>query len=161
MTLNFFKPFLVICLLPLITSCYTYRVFPVEDRRFVTRAATRTAYVVNPQLKKENAIVTSSSIFNWTRDSSEADVRIVLHPMNKRLACGNGVVGYAFFLGQLPLYLPDRYYFAFDEIGNTGTIQKKFELHVATRYWFWSFLVFNKRFDEKAGLCLSANYFRS
>jgi hypothetical protein len=66
-----------------------------------------------------------------------------------------------FTLGQLPVLLPDRYKYTFQEIYPADSQFKSFELHVATRYWFWDLFSFAKDFDGKAGQALSAQYFKA
>ncbi|GAK96609.1 hypothetical protein JCM19294_2122 [Nonlabens tegetincola] len=57
--------------------------------------------------------------------------------------------------------MPDYYQFKFDEIRNNEVTEKEFTLQITQRVWFWDMFVFNKKFDEKAGLLLKKEYYQS
>ncbi len=149
----------IFLLLPvLLTSCYTYKIFPKEYRDFTAPAASETVYIINSELKKEAEILKASGIYDFTSDSSVA-VRIKLHPLKKNFACGQPLTGIILFLGQLPSYLPDRYQFSYEVIENNEPKELKFELQLATRYWFWD--IFSKKdFTVKAGKTLAGNFYK-
>src|SRR5688500_2728706 len=46
------------------SSCYSYKVFPKEYRKFEYTGERKSAFVLNPELKKEYAILSHSGIFN-------------------------------------------------------------------------------------------------
>lgn len=144
----------------LFSSCFSYRIFPREDSKFVYEGAKKKAYVQNPALKKEYKILKRASIFELTDDSlDQAAVKIRLHPLTKRFSCGEPLLGSLITLGQVPVYLPDRYQYAFDEWQGSASTPRQFELHIATRYWFWDMFNFKKGFDKKAGQALLADYY--
>ena len=144
-----------------LTSCYSYKIFPKEYRNFSYSGEKETAYVINPELKKENDILKQSGIFAFTNDSLNKDcVKIKLHPLKRNYSCGQPIIASAFTLGQFPVYFPDRYQYEFEEISTSGTTIKKFELQVAERFWFWDMFVIHKNFKQKAGKVLLGNYYK-
>ena len=154
------KAILLILLAVVFVSCYSYKIFPKGDREFVYNGEKKKAFVVNPQLSKEFHILKKAGIFQFTSDSlDESTVRIKLSSMKRNFACGEPIIASVLTLGQLPVLFPDRYDYSFEEIGKSDTIRKNFELHVATRFWFWDMFVFNKNFDRKAGKALLACYY--
>lgn len=146
--------FVVFCL----PGCYSYRIFPKEIRKFKVPAAIDTVYVENPQLQREFAILKSSGIYNITSDSTRG-VKIRLRKMNEFFVCGNAFPGWLILGGQLPMYLPDRRTFSFEEIKGGDTATFNFELHVAKRFWFWDMFSFKKNFSKEAGKTLAAGYY--
>jgi len=143
-----------------LTSCYTYKIFPTDNRDFSYQGPRTTAYVTNPELKKEYSILVRSKIFNVTTDSLDnSAIKIKLFPLQRKLACGQPIVLTLLTLGQIPVLLPDNYRYTFQEIYPGDSQFKSFDLHVATRYWFWDFLYIKKDFNGKAGQTLSAQYF--
>jgi len=143
----------------ILTSCYSYKVFPKEYREFAYSGERQTAFIINPALKKENEILKESNIFTLTEDSScENCLKIRLHPLKKHPACGQGIIVSAITAGQFPVTFPDRYQYGFDEIHPGDTLTRSFELLIAQRTWFWDMFVFHKKFNQKAGKTLLANY---
>lgn len=142
------------------SSCYTYRIFPKEHRSYVYTGERKTAYVKNPGLVKEFTIFQAANIFNLISDSTDTNaVRIELLPVKRGMVCGQGIIASAITLGQVPVFLPDRYYYSFNETESTGTFtHHEYELQIATRYWFWDMFAFKKNFKKKAGQALLANY---
>jgi hypothetical protein len=144
-----------------LTSCYTYKVFPKEYRAFEYKGEKETAFVINPELKKEYEILKQSGIFILTSDSlNDKAVKIELHPLFRGFMCGNAIVLSAFSLGQFPVYFPDTYHFKFEEMERQETRSRDFELQVAKRIWFWDMFALNKNFKGKAGKALLANYYK-
>ncbi len=142
------------------SSCYSYKIFPKEYRNFTYNGEKQTAFITNPELKKEKEILEQSGIFVFTNDSlNNHSVKIKLHPITRNFSCGQPIIASAFTLGQVPVYFPDRYRYQFDEINNDGTTTKSFELLIAQRTWFWDMFVIHKRFKQKAGKALLANYY--
>lgn len=144
-------------------SCYSYKVFPKEYRNFQYKGEKKTAFIINPELKKEFEILKKSEIFILTDDSlNENNLKIKLLPMRKNLTfiCGEPIIASVFSFGQIPVYFPDRYQFQFEEINQKDTIVKKFELDVAQQVWFWDMFVFHKNFTQKAGKALLGNYYK-
>jgi hypothetical protein len=145
-----------------LSGCYSYRIFPKDSRDFAYDGPRARAYVTNPALKKEYRILVKSKIFDITGDSLEPSaIKIKLLPLERNFACGQPALLALFTLGQLPVLLPDRYKYTFQEIYPADSQYKSFELHVATRYWFWDLFSFAKDFDGKAGQALSAQYFKA
>jgi hypothetical protein len=139
------------------SSCYSYKIFPQEYRRVQPPAEKENAYIINPELKKEKEIFAGSGIFNIVTDSNAA-VKIKLYPLRQSWVCGQPLTASMLTLGQLPVYLTDRYFFEFDEINNGRLLNKKYELRVAKRVWFWDMFVFKKNFNKKAAQTLLGNY---
>lgn len=154
-----------LCLLAILTalmfsSCYSYKIFPKEYRHFNYEGEKKTAYIINPELSKETHILKKSGIFNLTDDSLNVSaVKIQLQPLERSFVCGEPILGSLITLGQVPVLLPDRYQYTFTEISGTDTTQKQFELKIATRYWFWDMFAVNKKFKQKAGQTLLAEYY--
>jgi hypothetical protein len=64
-------------------------------------------------------------------------------------------------LGQMPVLLPDRYQLTFTEIQKADSTQRRFELLIATRFWFWDMFAINKKFNQKAGQALRSKYYNN
>jgi len=143
-------------------SCYSYKIFPKQARDFYYTGEKKEAFILNPELSKEFKILKASGIYKIIDDSSNNSViRIKLYPMKRNIACGEPALGSLITLGQVPVLLPDKYQYRFDEISNTVIVHKQQELEVATRYWFWDMFVFNKNFNKKAGQTLLAGYYNN
>jgi hypothetical protein len=143
-----------------LSSCYSYKIFPKENRRFSYNGQKEDAFILNPELTKELKIFKAAEIFNIVEDTlNQACVKIKLYPLKRDFICGEPIVASLFTLGQLPVLLPDNYQFEFDEVRPTDTTQRKFELKIATRYWFWDMFVVKKNFKKKAGRALLAEYY--
>jgi hypothetical protein len=156
----FMKHSSLIALVFLLTSCYSYKIFPKEYRKFEYRGQKQLAFVINPELKKENRILKQSGIFEFTADTSKANcLKIKLRPLGKTIMCGEPILASALTLGQFPVYFPDKYYYQFQIISQGDTTLKSFELRVSQRYWFWDMFLFGKNFSRKAGKALLANYY--
>ncbi len=143
-----------------LNACYSYKVFPKEYRNASFNETKRKAYVLNPELKKELKILERAAIFDIVEDSTHA-VKIQLYPLEKSWVCGQPLTASMLTLGQLPVYLPDRYRYSFDEIQENTTITKQFELTIAKRVWFWDMLTFDKNFEKKSGKALQGMYHES
>jgi hypothetical protein len=116
--------------------------------------------VINPELKKDYSILVKSKIFDIIFDSLDnTAIKIRLVPLQKNLACGQGAIVTLISLGQLPVLIPDRYTYTFQEIYPGDSQFRSYDLHLATRYWFWDIFAINKNFSGKAGQILSAQYF--
>jgi hypothetical protein len=146
----------------LLSSCYSYKIFPKEYRRFTYTGEKKQAFIVNPELSKEFKILKRAGIFNITTDTSDnAVVKIKLYAIQRNLVCGQPVTASLITLGQLPVLLPDKYQYTFEEIRRTDTIQKQYELKIATRFWFWDMFALKKNFNQKAGQTLLAAYYQN
>jgi hypothetical protein len=144
------------------SSCYSYKIYPKEYRKFEYTGEKKLAYVMNPELKKEYAILAHSGIFNLTNDSSsQASIKIMLYPMYRRLSCGQGIIASAFVLGQIPVYFPDKYFYGFKEFSNNDSTLKVYNLQIAQRVWFYDMFNFSKKFKQKAGKSLLNNYYKT
>lgn len=155
------RPLIIIpiCLISF-SSCFNYKIFPKEIRSYTYSGKRQKAYVVNPALKKEYSILRSSDAFEIVSDSSDSDaVKIVLHPIKRSFVCGEPILGSLITLGQVPVLLPDRYEYSFEEIAGTRKTSRSYEMQIATQFWFWNMFVFNKKFDKKAGRVLLAKYY--
>ena len=146
----------------LLSSCYSYKIFPKEHRNFTYAGEKKEAFILNPELSKEFQILKKAGIFKIVTDTlNNSVVKIKLHPLQKHLACGQPAIVSLFTFGQLPVILPDRYQYACDEVQSTDTIQRSFELKIATRFWFWDMFAVKKNFTEKAGQTLLAEYYNN
>ena len=144
----------------LLSSCYTYKIFPEEYKNVTYSGARQVAYILNPELRKEYKILQSSKIFELTYDSSDKSaIKIKLLPIKKGSACGQPLTASLLTLGQVPIYLPDTYEYTFDELKETETIGHRFEMRIATRIWFWDMFLLKKNFEQKAGQVLSVKYY--
>jgi hypothetical protein len=142
------------------SSCYTYHIASTETKTFKNPATKPVAYITNPELKTAYQILQAAQIFELTNDSLHVQaIRITLSPMQKKLACGNPLAASMITLGQVPVYLPDTYLFQFNEQKGNQIIPRSFPLQIQTRYWFWDMFAFKKRFAQKVGQTLSANYY--
>lgn len=150
--------YLISILAILLSSCYSYKIYPKEYRNIEAAYPQVSAFVLNPNLIKELEILESSTIFNIVDDSTRADIHINLHPMEKSFVCGQPLTLSMLSLGQVPVMLPDRYLFRFDEIDKGVVTERKFELQIAQRVWFWDVFAFNKKFEEKAGQAVMGVY---
>ncbi len=151
---------LTISLAVLFSSCYSYRIFHREYRSFSHTGEKKEAFILNPELTKELQILKQSGIFKLVADTvNKPVVKIKLYPLQKNFVCGQPVVGSFITLGQIPVLLPDKYQFKFDEVHTTDTIQRNYELRIATRYWFWDLFAVKKNFSQKAGQTLLAEYY--
>ena len=140
-----------------LSSCYTYKVYPKSYRSLPAPTNPIKAYVVNPDLKKEYYILQASGIFELT-DLSEADITIRLDSLQRSYVCGQPIVVSAMTLGQLPVYMPDRYTFRFEEQKGDEIIVHALELQVAKRIWFWDLFNPDKHFSSKAATALLGAY---
>ncbi|MFT3846977.1 MAG: hypothetical protein QM725_18110 [Lacibacter sp.] len=143
----------------LLTSCYSYKIFPKEYRNPAPVINKINAFVVNPELTKEYEILKSAEIYTITTDSNLADIQVKLYKIEKLFVCGQPAIGSLITLGQIPVYLPDKYFFTIDEIRKGEITKTKFELRIATRIWFWDMFNFKKNFNQKAGQCFRGNYY--
>ena len=155
------KKILLIVTPVMLSSCYSYHLFPREYRDFEYNGEKKTAFVVNPELKKEYKILKASGIFILTSDSLDQNcLKIKLNPVRRNFVCGQPIIASAFTLGQFPVYFPDIYLYGFEELNNNGTISRDFKLEVSQRVWFWDMFAFNKKFKQKAGKALLCNYYK-
>jgi len=144
----------------ILSSCYSYKIFPKEYRHFTYTGEKKEVFVLNPEMSKEYEILKKAGVFKIMTDSSNRPVtRIRLYPLERAFVCGQPITASLLFLGQLPVLLPDRYQFRFDELRATDTVQRNYELQVATHYWFWDMFVVKKNFNQKAGQTLLAQYY--
>jgi hypothetical protein len=149
----------IIAVTLLLTSCYSYKIFPVAYRDFCYNGEKQTAYILNPELAKEKEILKGAGIFAFTDSLSKDCMTIKLRPLERRLSCGQPIIASLFTLGQVPVYFTDRYNYQFDEIEHGDTILKRFELLVAQRTWFWDMFKVHKRFNQQASQALLASYY--
>tara|TARA_R110000868_G_scaffold109952_5_gene298435 strand:+ start:211 stop:699 length:489 start_codon:yes stop_codon:yes gene_type:complete len=144
----------------LLSPCYSYRIQPKEFRKLENHNVQKKAYVINPILEKEFEILKSSELFLIVEDSSNVDLSIKLYPIRKYRRGGNGTICSMtmFTLMQIPCFNASSYKFKFVEIYKNSIKENDIELHINKRIWFWDFLSFNKRFEEKAGKALLGMY---
>jgi hypothetical protein len=90
--------------LAMLSSCKAYRIFPEEYRTFSATQARKTAFVLNPGLSEEYAILRESALFDLVQDSlAPHAVAIRLLPMERELAPANGIFNTILSLGQIPV----------------------------------------------------------
>jgi hypothetical protein len=153
--------FIAIVIMSLFSSCYSYKVYPKEYRDFSYEGEREKVYVLNPGLSKELQILKRSGIFNIISDTIDNTVvKIQLYPLKGSFACGQPIIASLFTLGQVPVLFPDRYQYEFDEVRNSGTVRRSYELKIAKRYWFWDMFLVKKNFHKKAGQTLLAGYYK-
>ena len=154
-----FNPIILFGLLAFICcSCYTYKIYPKEFRKLENNRAKRTVYILNDADTRTGRILKASELFEIVTDSTMADLKIKLHPIQQSYVCGQPLTLSMITFGQFPVYLPDRYFFRFDEIEDGVVTEHRLELKIAKRYWFWDMLAFNKNFEKKAGKALLGEY---
>ncbi len=142
----------------LCSSCYSYKIYPKEYRKLKNDNLKRFVYITNDTLKRELKILASSELFEILTDSTKADLKVKLYPIEQSFICGQPITVSMLTFGQLPVTLPDRYFYRFDEIENGKVTERKLELKIAQRVWFWDMFVFNKKFEEKAGKAVMGEY---
>jgi hypothetical protein len=143
----------------LFTSCYSYRVNVKGDKDCTESFVLKDAYVVNPDLEEEYNILKKSGIFRLVPDSASAGiVHIKLRPTKYMFVCGTPLVGWAMFLGQLPLSLPAGGTFSFTEAIGEKEEVREIELQVYQRYWFWDMFSRKKNYEAAAGQALKIKY---
>jgi hypothetical protein len=140
-----------------LSACYSYRIYPNEYQSFAPTEKPKKAYVLNNDLIKEYKILEYSKIYEMTNDSTIA-LKIRLYPIRRNPLCGEPIIASWITLGQIPVSFPDTYRFRFEEIVNEKIKFNQFDLKISKRVWFWDFLVFGKKFEQKAGKLLSTNY---
>jgi len=140
------------------SSCYSYKIYPKEYRKIENDNHKRNAYIINDTLKKELNILKSSELFEITTDSNLADLKIKLYSIEQSYVCGQPITISMLTIGQLPVILPDRYLYKFDELDNGKITERKLDLKIAQRVWFWDMFAFNKKFEEKAGKAVLGEY---
>lgn len=145
-------------LIILCNSCYSYKIYPKEYRKLENDNPKKTAYIIIDTLKKERKILISSELFEIVTDSLNADLNIKLYPLEKSFVCGQPLTISMLTFGQFPVILPDRYLYKFEEIENGNITNRKLELKIAQRVWFWDMFAFNKKFEKKAGKALLGEY---
>jgi len=119
------------------------------------------AFVMNPELTEEYAILKQSGIFTLTTDSlNDNVVKVRLAPLSRGFVCGNPMIASIFTLGQLPVYLPTPYTFRFQEISTLDSISRDLKIQLAQRFWFWDMFAFKKNFKGKAGQALLVSYYK-
>ena len=154
--------FVIMCATTLLSSCYSYKIYPKEYRNFTYTGEKKEAFILNPELTKEFQILKKAGIFKIVTDTLEKSVvKIRLHPLQRNFVCGQPVTASLFSLGQLPVLLPDKYQYEFEEVQLTDTIQRRYELKIATRFWFWDIFAVKKNLKQKAGQTLLAEYYNN
>jgi hypothetical protein len=114
--------------------------------------------VQNDSLSQELSIIAASKLFDILTDSTKADLTLKLYPIQQSFVCGQPLTFSMITLGQIPIILPDRYIFRFDEIENKVVTERVIELKIAQRVWFWDMFVFNKNFEQNAAKALLGEY---
>lgn len=141
-------------------SCYTYRIYPKAERNFEVPLPQEKVYIINPELKKEYKILQQSGIYTFTSDSTDKSAaHIRLKPLERWFVCGNPLIGWAILLGQMPAYLPDKHRFVFEKTAGDTVVEKRFELNITTRYWFWD-MFSKKNYNKTAGKALAIQYYK-
>ncbi|TDP59458.1 hypothetical protein [Flavobacterium dankookense] len=149
---------LVVLLATLCSSCYSYKIYPKQYRKLENKQPKRSAYIENDTLKKELKILAYSELFEIVSDSTTADLKIKLYPLEKSLVCGQPLTASMLTIGQLPVYLKDQYTYRFDEKENGKVTERKLELKIAQRVWFWDMFTFDKNFEKKSGKAVLGEY---
>jgi hypothetical protein len=151
---------LTIYLAVLLSSCYSFRIFPKAYRNFTYTGEKKEAFILNPELTKEFQIFKQAGIFKLVTDTvNKPVVKIKLYPLQRDFVCGQPITASLITLGQVPVLLPDKYQYRFDEVQSIDTISHQYELKIATRYWFWDMFAVKKDFIQKAGQTLLAEYY--
>ncbi len=141
-----------------LNSCYSYKVYPKENRNIKNTKQRETVYVINDSLEKELKILEKSTLFTITKDSTQTDIKIKLYPIKQYPGCGNPLIGHIITLGQIPVYLPNQYEYRFDRIQKGKIESENLNISLTKRYWFWDMFTFSKNFEKKAGQALLVKY---
>ena len=148
----------------LLCSCYSYRISKRElkNAEVTTHLSSekKTVYVINPELSDEYSILQASNIFHIASDSLDPTVRkIKLLPPTHRFLCGNFLIGWGMFLGQLPISIPSNRNFRFATILDGEETIEEFKLPFRTRYWFWDIFSSRKNYNKVAGQALRLSFY--
>jgi len=148
----------------LLCSCYSYRISKREwkNAKVTTQASAEkeTVYVINPELSDEYSILQASNIFHIAADSVDPTVRkIKLLTPTHQFICGNFLIGWGMFLGQLPISIPSSTNFRFAAISDGKEIIQEFELPFRTRFWFWDIFSRRKNYNKVAGEALRLSFY--
>jgi hypothetical protein len=150
-----YKSALLFLMPVLICSCYSYHIRSRNIKECPGNIERKNVYIVNPEYSGEYSILSASGIYNIVSDSTAAGVtKIKLLPPGRTVVCGNPLIGWAMFLGQIPIYLPSGRSFRFIEYTGGQEITKEFALPVYCRYWFWDVFSKRKDFNHVAGKAL-------
>ena len=136
----------------LLQSCYSYRTnFKGPELKGQFKALPKQeAFVINEELyKKEYRILKRSQIYVLTNDSSCA-TKIELSKGFKQpyFGCAMYLVGFAFFIGQMPVVLPEKYFFEYKEIQAHDTTVINLQLNYTKRLWFWDMFSTKKNLEN-------------
>lgn len=141
-----------------LASCYSYRL-GAGQAPCAAPLPLRTAYVYNPQLAEEYVILEQAQIFRLVGDTADpATVRLRLLPMQRTFVCLNPIVGWAIFLGQVPMRIPRGGIFEFEEWEGARQVTRSCTLRVDKRYWFWDLFSARKNYRHIAGAALKQSY---
>lgn len=150
------KAFLLILVALVFVSCVpSYRISHEIYKDAKPSSNRIKAFVINKDLKREYKILEKSQIYQLVEDDS-FEVKVKLDSMKTYLVCGNGMAGSMLTFGLLPSFLPDRYYYGFEEIGKEN---KKYEFNLQVIQSLWLFNMFYpKSFSKQTGKALLASY---
>lgn len=113
------------------------------------------AYVTNPELKRELAILQASQLYRISLNPAAPD-KITLDPLEKHPGCGNPMMGTVFTLGMLTSHMSDRYTLGYTLQDSYGTRKLSYTVGMDYSYSLWeTFRIFSND-DEELGRALRA-----
>ena len=147
----------------LLCSCYSYRINKTQLKRLELNDNRSTEkkkiYIINPEVSEEYSILQASNIFQIVSDSLDTTaLKIKLIHSEQYGYCANFLIGWAMFLGQIPITVPQSRNFSFTEIKNGEETLREFKLPLYTRYWFWDIFSRRKKYNKVAGQALRLSF---
>ena len=145
-------------LLACVASACTSNTYLVHEREPSPYRDKGRVFVTNPDMSKEYKILSDSNIYTLV-GSSDSKTKLTLHPLEKRLSCGNPMLGSALSLGLIPVSVSDKYVFQYEISSGEQKYLYTYDVPVTTRYslWEWIFKPFAKGEEGliEAGLPIS------
>ncbi len=113
------------------------------------------AYIVNPELKQERAVLEASRLYTISPDPG-ASHKITLAPLEKHPGCGNPMLGTILTLGLLPAHMPDSYTFGYTVEGPDGKQTFRHTVAVEYQYSLWELFFVFANDNKELGRALRA-----
>ncbi len=145
----------LLSVLALLTGCMGHIRYLGPDVAPQPVAQRPVAYITNPELRQEWAVLEASSLYTISPDPA-APSKITLAPIRKYPGCGNPMLGAIFTLGLLPAYMPDSYVFRYTEDGPGGKQAFEHNVRVEYRYSLWEAFFFWADDDKELGRAVRA-----
>ncbi len=108
------------------------------------------AYITNPELAQERAILEASRLYRLSRDAG-APNKITLAPLSVRGRCGNPLLASVFTLGLLPVVMRDSYTFGYTVEGPAGKQVFEHTVEMDFHYSLWELFFLFASDDRQLG----------